>query len=527
MAAGRSAMSDFPSQDILAKALLNPAVFGPDITRIETIETHISYIFLAGDYAYKIKKAVELGFLNFSTLDLRHFYCQEELRLNRRYAPALYLEVLPITGTYSNPVLNGGGVPIEWAVKMQRFAERDRLDHMLANDLLTPQHIDMLAQNIAGFHFAADITTLESFGSLAAIAEPALANFAPLRTALPSAGDQSDLDKLQAWTEQRLEDLQATFAARKINGFVRECHGDLHLGNIALVDDAITLFDCLEFSAELRWIDTISEVAFLLMDIQHKGRGDLGRRFLNGYLEASGDYAGLSVLDFYCVYRALVRAKVASLRARQEGIDAAQKAALAAEARSYIRAAQQFTTHPAPALIITHGVSGSGKTWGTQDLLERIGALRLRSDVERKRLQGLTALARTDAGIAQAEYKPEATARTYSRLLNLGAAVMGAGYTVIVDATFLQRAQRDEFRHQAQRAGVRFYILHFFSDEATLRRRIATRLELHNDASEADGAVLDYQLATQEPLGADELAEVVNCGSAQLMRLQRSEARSF
>ncbi|HSB96081.1 MAG TPA: hypothetical protein VLC91_06520, partial [Spongiibacteraceae bacterium] len=350
-------MTDLLSQAVLAEALLSPAVFGAALTRIEKIETHVSFIFLAGEYVYKIKKAVDLGFLNFSTLELRHFYCEEELRLNRRYAPTLYLEVLPITGTYSEPVLNGAGAVIEWAVKMRRFNERDRLDRMLANDRLEVRHIDALAQRIAGFHFTANISTQDDFGSLAAIAEPALANFAPLRKVLRSAGDLSNLNKLQAWTDQCLKNLCATFSARKINGFIRECHGDLHLGNIALVEGVVTLFDCLEFSPALRWIDTISEVAFVVMDLRHKGRIDLARRFLNSYLEASGDYAALAVLDFYCVYRALIRAKVACLRARQEGIDAGKKNELEAESRSYIRTAQQFTAHPVPALIITHGVS--------------------------------------------------------------------------------------------------------------------------------------------------------------------------
>ena len=513
-------------QAILAKALLNSEVYGTADTPVEVLETHTAYVFLVGDVAYKIKKAVDFGFLNFLTLTDRHFYCMEELRLNYRLAPALYLDVIPITGTSNEPLLNGAGGVIEWAVKMRRFEQRNRLDHVLADNRLTPQLVDEVARVIADFHARTDrAPPNDDFGSPQSIQDAALENFTQLGAWLTSAEAAHRLQQLRVWTEAQLRNLQAAFSTRKKHGFVRECHGDLHLGNIALVDGSVTLFDCLEFNPGLRWIDTINDIAFVLMDLRHQRHPYLSFRLLNGYLEASGDYDGLKVLDFYCVYRALVRAKVACIRRHQAGVGHTQQLELDAECRSYIELAQQFTSQANPALIITHGFSGSGKTWCTQSLLQTIGAIRVRADVERKRLQGLQASARTRSGLGQGMYSEAMTDRTYHRLNDLGAWIISAGYTAIIDATFLKRSQRDAFRQRARALNVKFIILDFIADETTLRSRIAARLEHENDASEADKAILDHQLATHEPLQDDEMVDVVRCNSEQLSRVTNEQER--
>lgn len=504
-------------QTALASALLDSSVYGltPGET-IEKLETHISYVFLAGAHAYKIKKAMHLGFLDFRPLAARRFYCEEELRLNRRLAPALYLAVIPITGTQERPVLDGDGVAFEYAVKMRRFPQECLLDRLLASGRLTNSHIDALAASTAAFHRDAAIASPDdAFGTAAAVTRPALENFAQLRAAGAIA---PDLHAQEQWTIAEARTLEAAFEARKRGGFVRECHGDLHLRNVALIDGEVTLFDCIEFDANLRWIDVMNDIAFLVMDLHDRGRSALAHRFLNRYLEITGDYAGLRVLRFYVVYRALVRAKIHWLRAHQDGIAAADRTRVLDQYSGYLALALAQARDRRPAIVLTHGLSGSGKTTCAQALLERIGAIRLRSDVERKRLQGLDALAHTRSGVAQGAYAAGATARTYAHLRDVADSVVACGYPVVVDAAFLVRAQRDMFRQLAAARATPFLILDVTAEEAVLRARILERRRQRNDPSEADLDVLEHQLRTQEPLGADEraIALEIQSGAATL-----------
>jgi hypothetical protein len=503
-------------QSALASALLKPEVYGNGVTQVDTLETHISHVFLAGPYAYKIKKAVDLGFLNFKTLSARRFYCHEELRLNRRFAPSLYLDVIAITGTPNHPVLGGDGTPIEYAVKMRRFSQDDLLSKVLTRGALSPGLIDQLAERIAEIHAAAPVaTSRDNYGTPEVILQPALENFSQIHSSDPDTGNNADLDFLEQWTRAQSRALTALFTARKNDGFVRECHGDLHLGNVAWVDGAVTVFDCLEFNPGLRWIDIMNEVAFLFMDLHDRKKPELARRLLNRYLEITGDYESLRLLRFYTVYRALVRAKVHLLRANQADINADEKARLLDQYRDYIALAKNQTLPLTPALMITHGLSGSGKTTRTQSLLETAGAVRIRSDAERKRLHGLPALARTGAELTSGVYTDDASTHTYQRLSDLAKIIIEAGYTVIVDATFLKRRQRDEFRRLAETLNAPFVILDFVADENVLRTRILAREQQGRDASEAGIAVLEHQLATQEPLQADEQAWVERFDTAE------------
>ncbi len=497
---------DSAEQKRLVAALLHPSAHGDAGGRVEKIETHISYVLLAGDYAYKIKKAINLGFLDFSTLEARHYFCQEELRLNRRFSEALYLDVVAITGSPDQPKLAGVGSVIEYAVKMRRFPQEQLLNRLLAKNLLTPSHIDQLADTLAKFHVSAAISTAaDNFGSAKVSCQLAMENFTQIKSLPDSTTDQAMLDALEKWTAHRCEQLHDIFETRKRQGYVRECHGDCHLGNAALINGAVTLFDCLEFSENLRWIDVMNEVAFAYMDLQDRAHPEFAQRFLNCYLELSGDYAGLSVLRFYAVYRAMVRAKVYGLRAQQAEIEKNKVVDLLKQHRGYLALAKQLTTDSVPVIIITHGFSGSGKTTLTQFLLEFIGAIRLRSDVERKRLHGLPNVAHAGADVQQGIYTSEATALTYRRLLELTESIIGAGYPVLVDAAFLKRSQRDAFRQLAVTLNVPFMIIDFTASEMTLRQRVSQRQRQLKDASDADVSVLEHQLQAHDPLHPDEL----------------------
>ena len=493
------------AHDQLIQALTERSVYEHPTTEIAVLQTHISWVVLTGPYAYKIKKPVNLGFVDFSTLAKRYFFCQEELRLNRRLAPQLYLDVMALYGTPERPRWHGPGAPIEYAVKMTQFAQDTLLSHLVEAGTLHAAHIDVLAHEVSAFHARiATADPLSHFGTPEAVYQPVQENFQHLFDTLDDPARQAHARGLEAWCQRTFAARLSDVIARKQDGFVRECHGDMHLGNMLLLDDAVIIFDCLEFNDALRWIDVASEVAFLTMDLEDRGRPDLAHRFLNGYLEATGDYGLLRLLPFYLTYRATVRAKVAGIRLGQSDL-APEEAAQARQAfGSYLDLAARYTRPSRPRLWITHGLSGSGKTSHTQRLVEATGAIRLRSDVERKRLFGLAPLERSTGRSGLDLYAPDITQRTYAHLAHQAARIIEAGCTALVDATFLKRAQRDALRRLAAQLGVPFTILAFHADAETLRRRVAQRSTQGADASEADLAVLHEQFAALEPLTASE-----------------------
>jgi aminoglycoside phosphotransferase family enzyme/predicted kinase len=491
-----------PDQERLVAALAHSGVLGS----VSVLETHISYVLLTGRHAYKIKKAVDLGFLDFTTLSARKHFCDEELRLNRRLARDLYLDVVAITGSVDAPAISGEGPVLEYAVRMREFPQEALASELLVRDELSASDIDELAMQVAAFHTSVAVAPSDDrFGTPETIRKVAQQNFPVIRALMNAPSERAATEALASWTERECLARRATFRARLLNGFVRECHGDLHLGNIARVDGKLTIFDCVEFNETMRWIDVMSEVAFFVMDLHDRKRPDLAQRFLNAYLETTGDYAGLAVLRFYLVYRAMVRAKIHCLRAAQLDPGTARSNAVA-EYRGYAELARSFTRMQRPAIILMHGVSGCGKTTRSQVLLEVTGAVRIRSDVERKRLHGLAPLER---GIEQNLYGSAATDATYRRLCVLTREVVSAGFVAIVDAAFLQRWQRDLFRALATDLQVPFAIVTFIASEATLRERVGARAAAGRDASDANAAILEQQLRTQQPLAEDECTDIV------------------
>jgi uncharacterized protein len=470
----------------LVESLRAPSACDHPVGAVDVIETHISYVLLAGDYAYKIKKPVHLPFLDFTSLERRRFFCEEELRLNRRTAPDLYIDVVAIGAT--PPRFGACPEPIEYAVRMRRFPQEALASARARARTLEPRHVDALAARIAAFHEAvARVACGTAAEAAARAAQPALDNFGEIEAIAPWA--RGELGMLREWTRVEAQRLGPRFAQRAREGFVRECHGDLHLANVVVLGDEPVPFDCIEFDPRLRQIDVMSEIAFTVMDLERHGRGALAARFLDGYLRESGDYAGLRVLRFYLAYRALVRAKIACIRGDS------------AKARQLFRLAARYTRPGAAALFAMHGLPASGKTTCAQRVLEAMGAVRLRSDVERKRLHGLQALAHSASLPGAGIYTPADSDDTYCRLAVLAQLVLRSGYPVVVDAACLERRRRDLFRQVAQGAGAGFSLIDCRAPEAVLRARIRAR---SGDASEADEAVLDLLRARAEPLGPDE-----------------------
>lgn len=484
-------MADLPP---LIEALCRPNAYPHPVAAVELHETHISWVLLAGDYAYKIKKPVDFGFLDFSTLARREHSCREELRLNRRLAPDLYLDVLPIAGSPAAPRMGGAGPVLEYAVQMHRFGQDALYDHLADAGRLDAALLDPLADVLAKFHGAVARSGPDGrLGAPECVHAYARQNFEQIRPRLEVADDLDRLAVLEDWTERAGARLAPRMTQRQAEGAVRECHGDLHLGNIVLWRGRPTPFDCIEFNPELRWIDVISELAFLLMDLEVRGLAGPAWGLLNRYLQRTGDYGGVALLDYYRVYRALVRAKIACLSAAP------------AVYRRYLDYALSVIRPRAPLLAITHGVSGSGKSHLAARLAGPLTAIWLRSDVERKRLAGLPAEATSGSAWGEGLYTQDSSARTYRRLLELAAMVLAAGHSVLVDATFLRRADRAAQHDLARRSGAGFLILSLQAPPSLLRQRVQERQRGGGDASEADLAVLQRQWAIREPLDAAEM----------------------
>jgi len=475
----------------MIRGLLDPASFPHAVRDLQVIETHISWVILTGDFVYKIKKPVSLGFLDFSTLERRKFFCEEEVRLNRRTAPELYLDVVPI-GEAPDGLRIGTEQAIEYAVRMRQFPSDALLDQRLEASQLFLEDMRDLAGMLARFHQA--LPPRENIDpALAAVKaiRPARKNFSHVHPELFGDDSRQKLAEVEAWTRQQSIMLEPVFEARARNGFIRECHGDLHLSNLVELEGRIVLFDCIEFNPELRWIDTASDIAFLVMDLMAHDRADLAYAFLSAWLEENGDYDSLEVLRFYLVYRCMVRAIVASIQFEQAQKDSSNGAMI--DAHRYLELAWLLVQAPVPRLILMHGLSGSGKTWLSERLVSTTPAIRVRSDLERKRLHDELD---TETGL----YGREATESTYQLLLRHCETGLQAGFDMIADATFLRRRHRHLFLDLAARLGVQPVILDCTAPVATLQARIRRRAAEQKDASDADLAVLQKQLDDHDEL---------------------------
>jgi aminoglycoside phosphotransferase family enzyme/predicted kinase len=448
------------------------------------VETHISWVLLLPQLAYKLKKPVRLPFLDYSTARHRRFFCEEEVRLNRRLAPSLYLGVSRVTGTPGAPALDGDGPVLDYAVRMRRFADGDLFSERAAAGTLGAEEVDRLAGLLADFQRAAqpviDVTAPVPLSGHALLA---LQGCAHLFT-------DPRREELTAWITRAAAVVDPLWQARRGAGHAREGHGDLHLANVVVVDGEVAAFDCIEFDPGLRRIDVVEDAAFAQMDLAARGLPALAARFINAWLERTGEYEGVPGLRLALVYRALVRAMAEHLR----GAGAA--------AQGYADQALAWAAPVSPRLAITHGLPGSGKSWRSQRWLEQRCALRIRSDVERKRLFGLAPT--EDSRAAGLEiYTQEATQRTYTRLFALARIALQAGWPVVLDAAFLRLEERDAARALAASLAVPFSILDCQAPPELLRARLAAR---QGDASEADASVMERLRTGAQPLRPEEEA---------------------
>ena len=494
--------------------LLAAAAFPHPVTGLQVKETHVSWVVLTGPFAYKIKKPVHYDFVDASTLERRRFLCEEELRLNRRFAPDLYAGVVKIARENGRLHVGGRGEPLEYAVKMRQFDPSQELAEQLVRDRVTAEDMGSLAALIADCHVRAAVAPANGpFGTFQMVRKPMLDNFRLLERHLRGGPERNQLERLVTWTNESLARLQPLIESRRQSGAVRECHGDLHARNIVRWQQQWLPFDCLEFDPELRWIDVMSDAAFLFMDLASRRREDLACEFLSRYLEETGDYAGLRLLPLYASYFALVRAKVDALGAETAGL--AERLALENRLSDRLATAVRFMDAEPPAILIMHGVTASGKSWLSERLVSAVHALRIRSDLERKRLEGIAPLARRIFGVGEGAYGAAPTQSTYERLLELADSALDGNRSVVVDASFLDASHRARFRALALSRRCPFLIVSCTSDTTTLASRLQTRALNALDPSEATQAVLDQQLKTLQPLTAEELQHAVHVDTSR------------
>lgn len=493
----------------LIQALKESDCFDHPVGAIEVFETPISWVVLTGDYAYKIKKALDYGtFLDFSTLDKRRRLCEQEVELNRRVAPTLYLGCVAISGSEDAPRVDDASAPIEYAVKMRQFSSRHLLSSLQASGELSEELIDDLIDQLVALHeSAARVGDDSPFGTPDYIHRMLGEEFELIESLLKTPEDRQALESVKTLTLESFARLEPILASRRREGFIRESHGDIHLGNAVHFEGRAILFNGIEFNERLRWCDVACELAFLIMDLEARGERDLSHYALNRYLELSGDYQVVRLIGFYKCHRALLRARIELIRDHQAGaIDDLPEAEPLEVFRRYLGMAQSYSEFRFPYLILAVGVSGSGKSRFTEETVRRLGGVRIRSDVERKRLFDFTSAPAEAATV----YSEDATERTYRRLAELTGTVLESGLPACIDATCLLREQRKRLRFEAEKRGLPVLMVSFEADPATLRARIVKRARRSGEPSEKSLAVLERQLERFEPFADEEASYLVH-----------------
>ena len=478
----------------LIEQMLQPGFYPHGVTEpIQLIQTHISYVLLTGDYAYKLKKPANFGFLDFSTLEKRKHFCEEELRLNQRGAGELYLEVIPLTCAGEEYHLGGTGEAVEYAIKMRQFPQESLFSELFAAGNLQESNLEELGRVVAQYHAQAHTNDyIRSFGEVSQVRLAIDENYQQAEKYIGGPQTQAQFEETKQYTDNFFVQNPELFKSRIDNHYICEGHGDLHLRNIALWHDKIMLFDCIEFNEPFRFVDVMYDVAFTVMDIEARGRKDLGNAFLNAYVEQTGDWEGLQVLPLYLSRQAYVRAKVNSFLLDDPSVPDVVKEEAAKTASAYYHQAWEYTKPQQGKLILMSGLSGAGKSTTAKYLARKLNAVHLRSDAVRKHLAGISLLARGGDEI----YTPEMTQKTYSRLLALGIILANQGWSVILDAKYDRQDLRAEAISQATEHQLPLYIINCTAPVEVLTQRLLHRT---GDIADATADLLTSQINQSQP----------------------------
>jgi aminoglycoside phosphotransferase family enzyme/predicted kinase len=507
----------------LIAALSDPAAYPHSVGMVEVRQTHVSAVFLAGPFAYKVKKPVDLGFLDFLTLDRRRHFAEEEVRLNRRLAPSVYLGVVPIGRIEGRVAIEGPGEVVEWAVKMVRLPDEATLRARLRRGELDGSILRRFARRIADFHASAESGPHVSvYAGPLCVAVNAFENLIQAGEQLGTTISRAVADRLASATCQALTELRPLIEGRAARGVPRDTHGDLRLDHVYLLPDRpppddLVIIDCIEFDERYRCADPMADVAFLAMDLAAHGRRDLARAFVMAYVRASGDDEGPALLPFYTSYRAAVRAKVEGLKLAEPEVPQVERDEALRRARAHWLLALVELEPPSrrPCLVLVGGLPGSGKSTLARGLVEYSGFEVIRSDVVRKELAGLSEREPASAPFGAGLYTPEWNRRTYAECLSRAERRLFEGARVVVDASFRAEADRRAFLDAAVRWGVPGVFLQCEVSEETARARLTHR---HSDASDADASIRDLIADQWEPLGAEvqrQARTIANDGTAE------------
>jgi len=495
------------------------ADFPHSVDQNELLETHISWVILTGQWAYKIKKPIRFDFLDYSTLDLRKKFCDRELQINRVWAAEIYQDVVPIfersgrlrVGTSDDQQRDGEKV-VDYAVRMHQFPQTALLAEQLKTGVITPEVVEPLGEEIAKLHLRIDSIPFHAALVRGGAIDPAIENCDYLLGELSQHdSDCGRATEIKRWTLEMIARLEPLMQRRARGGSVKACHGDLHLGNILYLDGRFVPFDGVEFNEAFSQVEGLDEIAFLAMELSEHGYRPHARRLINRYVETTGDYESLLLLRYFLVYRAMVRAKVDLIRQtqsfrRESSDDPSRKPSLSADGRRYLDYAEMLLRKPSPELWITYGLSGSGKSTASTKVIETRGYFRVRSDVQRKLIACRDPYEKTAVNELPKLYNAEMNTLTYQRLWTIADQILQSGFGVIVDAAFLQQQLRQPFQELASQHGVAFRILVCEASTEELK----TRLERRGiDASDADVSVLESQIRSAQPPTDSETAFVV------------------
>ena len=504
----------------IAQALLNPNIYPDKPAGVEVMQTQMSFIFLTGKYVYKLKKPVNLGYLDYTTLEKRHFFCEREVELNRRLSPEVYLGVIPITRDKSGLVLGGTGEIADYVVKMLYLPQDRMLNILLDRNRVQPEMLEKVAQKLADFHSrAATNPTISAFGQLQAVKINTDENFTQTIPYIGKALTATQFDRLQTYTDTFLRLHGDLFGQRVGEGKVRDCHGDLHAQHICFAN-GIYIYDCIEFNERFRYCDVASEIAFLAMDLDHYGRADLSRTFVKAYISASGDSQVKELLKFYKIYRAHVRGKVNCFKFDDPYISETERKQALETARGYFDLEDAYA-RSRPRLFITVGLVGSGKSTLSQVMARRLGLTVLSSDVIRKQLAGIEPTEHRFEEMETGIYSAEFSQKTYRKMFADAEAILKDGDSVIIDATFLKSEERSKAVLLAQAVNADFLVIECRLDESNTRQRLAQRLK-NTAVSDGRWEIYEPQKSKFEPVTEFQSKQVFSIDSAQNLTEQVS-----
>ncbi|MBX9706109.1 MAG: AAA family ATPase [Gammaproteobacteria bacterium] len=509
----------------LIKNLQKPDLYPHPVREFHLYETHSSMVLTTGDYVYKIKKAVDFGFLDYSSLEKRKYHCEREIAFNKKLADDIYLEVVPIYGSNAHPSFEPHGEPIEYAVKMRQFPQQAILGQLLQSNQLTPEIIEQLTVAITEFHEQAEIANnAKEYGNPEHIHRFVMDNFEETLPLLSNQQEIVQLKTLANLTQLCYDGIRDKLRQRKEQGWVRRCHGDMHLNNIVMIADQPKIFDCIEFNEDFIWTDVMGDLGFIIMDLDEHNKPELARLLLNSYLEQTDDYSALTVLPYFCAYRAMVRAKVDQLRLTQPGLSTAEKRAIHKHYQQCLTLLKHYLEPRQPMLIIMSGFCASGKSSVARQIATRIGAIQIRSDVERKRLAGLSLAEDSQSRLYDDLYQSDITDNVYQHLADLAQRIIAAGFSVVVDATFLRKELREIFIRLSSKLDVPLTIVQCKAPDDILRERVTDRREAKEDVSEARLDVLEHQLKHHDLFTQKELALTVRIDSTRPINSEQLQA---